>query len=202
MFSKIKFCNLKEDFLQRHSIFLFVKFDFFQFKFYWKNLVQFNIPFHIWQYNPFWALASLIRCLHSSLFSALLLHPLIPSSCNASLWTTSAHLALGHVRTFHVPKINSFSLQPGCCLFVKPIRGIWGFLNANSFPWWGHHPHAQPPTWRRTRVSLFVWVITFDLSGLGDPASSYATASLALRIIWPHKPHHYVKVGTCSGGPV
>jgi hypothetical protein len=32
-------------------------------------------------------------------------------------------------------------------------------------------------------VCLFVWVITFDLSGLGDPASSYATAGLALRII-------------------
>jgi hypothetical protein len=29
----------------------------------------------------------------------------------------------------------------------------------------------------------FCLVITFDLSGLGDPASSYATAGLALRII-------------------
>ena len=43
-------------------------------------------------------------------------------------------------------------------------------------------PTPNPPTWR-TRMSLFVWVITFDLSGLGDPASSYATAGLALRII-------------------
>jgi hypothetical protein len=32
-------------------------------------------------------------------------------------------------------------------------------------------------------VTLFVWVITYDLSGLGDPASSYATAGLALRVI-------------------
>ena len=63
----------------------------------------------------------------------------------------------------------------------------------------GSSPHAQPPT-SRTRVSLFVWAITFDLSGLGDPASSCATAGIALRIIWPHKPHHYVKVGTPSGG--
>jgi hypothetical protein len=61
------------------------------------------------------------------------------------------------------------------------------------------YPHAQPPTWR-LRVSHFVWVITFDLSGLGDSASSYATAGLAVRIIWPHKPHHYVEVGTPSGG--
>jgi hypothetical protein len=49
-------------------------------------------------------------------------------------------------------------------------------------------------------VSLFVWVITFDLSFVGDLASSYATAGLALTIIWPHKPRHYVTVGTYSGG--
>jgi len=49
-------------------------------------------------------------------------------------------------------------------------------------------------------VFLFVWAITFDLSGLGDTSSSYATAGLALRIIWSHKPHHYVKVVTPSGG--
>jgi hypothetical protein len=30
---------------------------------------------------------------------------------------------------------------------------------------------AQPPTWR-TRVSLFVWVITLDLSGMRGPSSS------------------------------
>jgi len=34
--------------------------------------------------------------------------------------------------------------------------------------------HAQTPTWR-TRVYLFVWVMTFDLSGMVDPASSYPT---------------------------
>ena len=50
---------------------------------------------HKCRYSSFWALASLIRRLHSSLFSALLLHPLNPSSCNASLRTTSVHLVLG-----------------------------------------------------------------------------------------------------------
>ena len=50
------------------------------------------------------------------------------------------------------------------------------------FMGWGCQPHAQFPTWR-TRVSLLVWVITFDLSGKGDPTSSYATAGIALRII-------------------
>jgi hypothetical protein len=56
----------------------------------------------------------------------------------------------------------------------------------------------QPPTWR-TRVSHLIWVITFDLSGSGGPTSSYTTVSVALRNIWP-KNHHYVKVGTPSGG--
>jgi len=33
-------------------------------------------------------------------------------------------------------------------------------------------------------MSLFVWAISFDLSGLGDPASSYATAErrITLRV--------------------
>jgi len=44
-----------------------------------------------------------------------------------------------------------------------------------------------------------VWVVTFDLSDVGGPTSSYATASIALRIIGPLKPHHYVKVGILSG---
>ena len=48
----------------------------------------------IWRYSPFRALASLITRLHSSLFLALF-HPLTPSSCNASIWTTSAHQDLG-----------------------------------------------------------------------------------------------------------
>jgi hypothetical protein len=36
------------------------------------------------------------------------------------------------------------------------------------FTGWGRQPHAKPPTWR-ARVFLSVWIITFDLSGMGDP---------------------------------
>jgi hypothetical protein len=46
----------------------------------------------------------------------------------------------------------------------------------------GCQPHAKPPTWR-TRVSLFVYIMTFDLSGMGDPTITYATAGIGLRII-------------------
>jgi hypothetical protein len=38
------------------------------------------------------------------------------------------------------------------------------------------------------------------LSGMVCPTSSCATSSIALRIIWPHNPHHYVNVGIPSAG--
>ena len=47
---------------------------------------------------------------------------------------------------------------------------------------WGCQHHAQLPTWG-TGVSLFIWVITLDLSGIGGSTSSYATAWVAARII-------------------
>jgi len=64
---------------------------------------------------------------------------------------------------------------------------------------WGCQPHGQPPTWR-TRVSLFVWGITLDLSGMGGPTSSCAIAIIVPRIIRTYKPHHCIKVGIPLGG--
>ena len=58
-------------------------------------------------------------------------------------------------------------------------RHSWSCLNINCF--YCCQPHAQPPI-RRTSVSLFVWVITFDLYRMRDLTSSCATAGLALRI--------------------
>jgi hypothetical protein len=50
-------------------------------------------------------------------------------------------------------------------------------------------------------MSLFVWSLTLDLSGLGDPASSYATAGLALGSIGTRKAHQHDKVeGDTIGG--
>jgi hypothetical protein len=54
---------------------------------------------------------------------------------------------------------------------------------------------AQPPTWR-TRVCLFVCFLPLDLSGMGDPTSSYATAGIALRVSGALKPHRHDKVKT------
>jgi len=48
-------------------------------------------------------------------------------------------------------------------------------------------------------VSLFVWALPFDLSGMGGPTSRYATASIALRVTESHKPPHHYNVETPSG---
>jgi hypothetical protein len=85
---------------------------------------------------------------------------------------------LNSVRTFRIPRIKLFFLSS---VYQSSPRHLWGFLNINSSMGWGRSD-AQSTSWR-TRVSFLVWVITFDLFGMGDPASSYATASIALRII-------------------
>jgi hypothetical protein len=131
--------------------------------------------FFFGRYSPWWTLASYDCC------------PLVPIQwllCPIS----NAHylrslVLLGRLRCFH------------------PAAIVKSFSTVKAFYGEGPLPHAQPPTWR-ARVSLFVWIITFDLSGMGDPTSSYATAGIALRIIWPRKLHHYVKAGIPTGGNI
>ena len=41
---------------------------------------------------------------------------------------------------------------------------------------------------RRTRVSLFVWVITFDVSGTEGPDNNYAASGVALTILYNATP--------------
>jgi hypothetical protein len=49
-------------------------------------------------------------------------------------------------------------------------------------------------------MSLFVWLLPFDLSGMSDPTCSSATASIALRVSGILKLHHHDKVETPSVG--
>jgi hypothetical protein len=51
-------------------------------------------------------------------------------------------------------------------------------------------------------VSLFVWLLPLDLSGMGDLTSSYATAGVALRVSGALKPHHHNKVETPPVGSI
>jgi hypothetical protein len=53
----------------------------------------------------------------------------------------------------------------------------------------------------RTRVSLFVWLLPHDLSGMCAPTSSYATAGIALKVARALKPNHHDKVETPLVGP-
>jgi len=48
-------------------------------------------------------------------------------------------------------------------------------------------------------VSLFVWLLPFDLSGFGVPTGSYDTAGIALGVTEALKLPHHVKVATPSG---
>jgi hypothetical protein len=51
-----------------------------------------------------------------------------------------------------------------------------------------------------TRIFLFVWLLPLDLSGMGDPTSSYTTAGIALSASAALKPHYHSKVETPSVG--
>ena len=126
--------------------------------------------------------------LYLQLFSSILLSPAV-----------LFHLIVDVIEHSMYRKSVPFPCNQVVVYLLIPTEASLRSSEHRFFPGWGRYPHTHPPTWR-TRVSLSVWVITFDLSCLGDPASSYATTGLALRIIWPHKPHHYVKVETPSGG--
>ena len=66
-------------------------------------------------------------------FSALLLNPLIPSSCNASLWTTSAHLVLGLPTGLVAQKFQLktiFGIFSSSILVMWPPQCKWGLRSS------------------------------------------------------------------------
>jgi len=87
------------------------------------------LSMYLWRYSPFRALASLTRRLQSSLFVALL-HPLDPSSCSASLWTTSAHLFLG--------------LPAGLVVWKFPFGTFYGIRSSSILIMWPAHSSLLP----------------------------------------------------------
>jgi hypothetical protein len=91
------------------------------------------------------------------------------------------------------------------CTIVYPVSNIKTFSAEHTFYGVLFCPlHPEPPTWWSS-LSLFVWVITSDLSAMGGPTRSYATAGIALRIIWPPKPtatskYWYIRKLRARGG--
>jgi hypothetical protein len=63
---------------------------------------------------------------------------------------------------------------------------MWGFMTANFYR---VGSSAPPPTWR-ARVSLLVWHLLWNLSGMGGPTSNYAAAGTASELNGAHKPPH------------
>ena len=96
-----------------------------------------QFPFHVRHYSPFRALASLKACLHSSLCSALLHHPLTPNSCNVSLWTTSAHLVLGLPTDLvlwkvHISQFSVWIIGPNSMKSTGHVERMGNFIIAKS----------------------------------------------------------------------
>jgi hypothetical protein len=67
-------------------------------------------------------------------------------------------------------------------LALRPAAIVKSFSAVKAF--YGMGPSTPRPTPNlEGQGILFVWIITFGLSGMGDSTSRYATAGIALRII-------------------
>jgi hypothetical protein len=141
----------------------------------------------LWQHRYWWVLTTMVCVWYSTLFSAYL-------SC------------LFHVCPIYVIKVESVSnyipVSSSWGLDILPLflRLISRFLQRYIF----YESEvasltSQPQTWR-ARVFLLVCLLPLDQSSLGDPASSHATAGIALGVQGAHKPSHHAKVGTPSRG--
>ena len=77
---------------------------------------------------------------------------------------------------------NPYNFPWSFTKIIHPASIIWLPNNEVSPRREGFSLTPQPKTWR-TRISLFVWVSTFDLSGMGGSNTGNATAGIVLRIM-------------------
>ena len=132
------------------------------------------------------------------------------------------------VRTFHIPIFvflfipKVIDLESVRFFFIDVALIIWFkmcvLLAHSTRSWWWNY-HLKPssrlfsvglspltvedpssPQGSGGDGSLLVWHLPFDLFSMGDPASSYATAGIALRVVGVLKPPHHDKVETPRGG--
>jgi hypothetical protein len=144
------------------------------------------------------------QCLYSRAIPLLPLWSVRPVQCLSAC--TSVHLYLYLITNCITIRLqcNSHAFKfPNVFLSLLPLPPqpsvgphflFFRFLDSNISYEADSQPHAQTPS-RKTTVCLLVWLLPFDLSGILGPTSSYATASNALRFIWPCKPHRYIKIG-------
>jgi hypothetical protein len=156
-------------------------------------------------YSPWWTLAPFKIARHWSRSCDFRLQFLKPSVFRVSS-TEPSHLTAG-LPTRRVPSGSAPLLQYletahsgfplreslislGHFLGVSiRLQSLKASQQLSLFTGLGCNPHTIQPSWR-TWVFLFVCIFAFNLSGMGDPTSSYATAGIALRVTWPRNPHH------------
>jgi hypothetical protein len=109
-------------------------------------------------------LTTLLTCPISSLSERVLL-PFLLLKSYSPLWTLACNTIFLYFRQ---------SLAAACPIYSHQL---YCFLNEFVF-------YAQPPSLEDQGV----WNLTLDLSGMGDPASSYATAGIALEIMGSQVP--------------
>jgi hypothetical protein len=93
---------------------------------------------------------------------------------------------------FNVTCLLTYLLNPwrySSCRTLAASHTLCEVSWQRIFTRWGRQPYAQPPTWR-TRVSLLVWHLPRNPSGMGGPTSSYVAADVALEFIGAQKPPH------------
>jgi len=118
------------------------------------------------RYSP-GALASSTTSLHCSLSFVFSINCVIFITFKSAA-TSCIFPGINIVLTFQVAIIKSDFQASFVVICFIYFSSFWGWLlgfGTNYFYGIGLS-HAQPPTWR-TRVSLFIWVITRDLFGMG-----------------------------------
>ena len=138
-----------------------------------------------WRYSPGWASASFKNFLHPFWFRVSTVQFLHPRSSFATSKFIPSPL-------FFIPCPAQLSS------FQQSDFSSSSFRNKNFFPRSKSQSYAQPPNWR-TRVPHLVWPLPFDLSAKVDPTSSYATGSIALRVIGVLELTYHDKVEAPTG---
>ena len=158
--------------------------------------------FFRWRYSPLWVFACQTIPLHFSLSFTNSLHLLTPSTWRSlSTFYLTLHTVLQELEdSLQLPKLYLVLFRPLslnvsslflCSTFVTICFLLCGVVSPT--------PNPQPggPEYHFLSGSSPLTYLAWEALTV-----AYVTASIALRIMWPHKPHHCVKVGTRSGEKV
>jgi len=162
---------------------------------------MFKFFFFRWRYSPLWALACRTIPLHFFLSFTNSLHLLTPSTWR-SLSTSSLTLYALLQELEDSLQLPKYIPSPFPSIIIKSIQLIplLNFRNNKFFYCVGFLTPRQTPQPGGPGYPFLSGSSPLTCLAWEAPPVAYATASIALRIMWPHKHYHYVKVGTPSGG--